>query len=238
MNRKQNIYEPELIGNVVSFLKSTKSIVNVSESNGISTITTNSIVLLPDLNPFNLQSGMFIEIDSKNYQVLSVSDYQFTIAATGITGTTWNLAVNFLFGSRIEINEVLAYAANEPTLCYNQYPLIWLFINNERNHTDEKVDFITNLQFAFVHLTNKEYRAQDRLTNVFKPVLAPLVQLFLETLNSSFFKNLFYFETRNLEYSEFYRYFYGSSDKNLNVLSTPTDAIEIEINVGFVRKFC
>lgn len=238
MNRKQNIYEPELIGNVVSFLKSTKLITGISETNGISTITTNSLILLPESNPFYLQAGMFVQIASKNYQVLTVGSNKFTIQATGLTATSWNLAINFLFGSRMEINDVLAYAANEPTLAFNQYPLIWLFINNERNHNDEILDFSSPLQFAFVHLTNKEYHAPDRLTNVFKPVLAPLVQLFLETLNSNFFKTSFYFETRNLEYSEYYRYFYGSSDKNVNVLSAPTDAIEIEINVGFVRKFC
>ena len=90
---------------------------------------------------------------------------------------------------------------------------------------------------AFVHLSKADYRADYRLDYVFKKVLQPLETLFLETIQSPYFSRVFNWEYTQLEYKDYYRYFYGSSDKNQMVLDAPTDAIEIDLDVIFQNQY-
>jgi len=237
MNRKIDIYEPDEIQKVITAMTAEHDILSIVESEGLSIITTNNIVLLDAQSPIALQSGQIIQIGTVNYEVLSVTTNSFAIEATGITATTWKLAVNFMFGSRIEIDEVLERYGKDPAKNLIRFPLIWLFINNERVHNSNTYDFQTTLQFAFVHLTRKEYKASDRLTNVFKTVLQPLSKLFLETMYSTQFRGVFAFPTMVNDYSDWYRYFYGSSDKNQKVLKPDTDAIELSCDLTFVKQY-
>src|SRR3972149_9952114 len=119
MTRKTPIYEPDEIKAVFTFLKTEKTITNITESSGISTIYSDSLVLLNEKEPIYLQAGQIVTLDGINYQVLTVNlkTNIFTITATGLYHmstdpipvnvldvTKWNLSVNFKFGSRIEIN--------------------------------------------------------------------------------------------------------------------------------------
>jgi hypothetical protein len=237
MNRKIDIYEPDEIQKVINAMCMDHPILEVTEDEGISYITTNNIVLLDGQSPIALQAGQIVTIGAVNYEVLSVTTNSFAIEATGITADTWKLAVNFMFGSRIEINNLLTSYAKDENKKLIRFPLIWLFINNERVHNSASFDFQTTLQFAFVHLTKREYRAADRLTNVFKAVLQPLSKLFLETLHSTQFRGVFAFPNMINDYSDWYRYFYGSSDLNKQVLDAATDAIELSCDLTFVKQY-
>lgn len=237
MNRKIDIYEPDEISSVIAAMQTEHPILSVSENGGVSTITTNNIVLLDGQAPIALQAGQIVTIGTTNYEVLAVTTNTFNITATGITDTDWKLAVNFMFGSRIEINQMLANYSKDDDKKLIRFPLIWLFINNERVHDSNTYDFRTTLQFAIVHLTSKGYRANDRLTNVFKKVLQPLSKLFLETIHSTQFRGVFAFPNMINDYSDWYRYFYGSSDLNKQVLDATTDAIELSVDLTFVKQY-
>jgi hypothetical protein len=42
---------------------------------------------------------------------------------------------------------------------------------------------------------------------------------------------------KNYNFKRYYRYFYGSSDKNASVLDACTDAIEISLDVDFRKQY-
>ena len=87
-------------------------------------------------------------------------------------------------------------------------------------------------------MSKPEYKADYRKENIFKPILVPLKELFFETIQSSHFTRVFSFEYEKLRYDEYFRYFYGSADKNKMVLNAPTDAIEIDFDVTFENQYC
>jgi len=252
MIRKEDIYEADEIEAVFDFLTVEKNITDISETGGVSTITTNSVTLLDIIDKIYLQAGQIVTLNKINYSVLavSVSAKTFTITATGLYHmstapipvkvldvTKWNLAINFKFGSRIEINKLLDIENKDINKKQIRFPLVWLFINESRDHDSLEYDYRTGLKLAIVHLTNIEYTAEQRLDNVFKKVLQPLETLFLETIQSPYFARVFNWEYTELNYKDYYRYFYGSSDKNQMVLTAPTDAIEIDLDVIFQNQY-
>lgn len=252
MNSKVDIYEPDEIKAVFDFLKTAKTISDITESSGVSTIYTNSLVLLALSYNIYLTDGMYVTINNVNYQVdnVNLSAKTFTIVATGLfhmstdlipvkilDATSWKLGIDFKFGSRKEINQLLANEISDETKKNQRFPLAWLFINESRNHDSLDYDFKTSIKLAFVHLSNMVDTAENRKEKVFKPVLTPLKTLFLEAIQSSYFTRVFNWEYTKLNYSEYYRYFYGSSDKNQMVFDAPTDAIEIDLDVIFENQY-
>ena len=252
MNRRTDIFEADEIEAVFDFLTKEKTISDITESLGISTIYSNSVILLDIIDKIYLQAGQIVTLNKINYQVLTVdiSAKKFTITASGLYHmstdlipvkildvTKWNLAINFKFGSRNEINKLLDIENKDINKKQIRFPLAWLFINESRDHDSLEYDYKTGLKLAFVHLTNVEYTAEQRLDNVFKKVLQPLETLFLETIRSPYFSRVFNWEYMELSYKDYYRYFYGSSDKNQMVLTAPTDAIEIDLDVIFQNQY-
>jgi hypothetical protein len=152
--------------------------------------------------------------------------------------TKWNLAINYLYGTHTEVNMILANAQKDPDKMLIRFPLFWLFVNNDKKYNPwDNIDFNTKLKFSLVHLTDKNYTASTRLTNVFKPVLQPIWELFLDTITSPYFKDVFHFETFDFEYEKYDRYFYGSADKNVSILDAPTDAIEISMDFNLKKQY-
>lgn len=248
INRPIDIYEPDEIKAVFTFIKTPKTITDITENAGISTIFTSSLVLLNDVQKIYLQAGQIVTLNSINYEVLSVGTGQFTISATDLYTldylnnkqllvTEWNLAVNFKFGTRIEVNGILDTESKDTSKKLMRFPLVWLFINEGREHDSLDYDYKTSLKMAFVHLSEVKYTAQQRLDNVFKKVLQPLESLFLATIQSPYFSDKFNFEYEKLTYTDYYRYFYGSSDKNKTVLDAPTDAIELDLDLNFQNQY-
>lgn len=239
MNRKIDIYEPDQIKAVFTFLKAAKNIIDISEDAGVTTITTDSLVLLAIEEPIYLQSGQYVTISNVNYKISNVNlDLKtFDIAGINIDSTEWNLAINFQFGSLVEINQILAEQREQTTAKNNRFPLVWMFINEGRDHDNTLYDFQTNIKLSFVGLSEVGWKAQQRLDSNMKLVLQPLVTLFLEAVQSSFFSTVFDNEYKTLQYKDFYRYFYGSSDKSKSIFDDPTDAIEIDLSLTFKKKY-
>jgi len=254
MNRKKTIYEPDEVKAVFTFLKTEKNITDITENGSVSTIYTNSLVLLQLSYPIYLENGQIVTIDNINYQVSNVNlaSKTFEITKTGLfhmstdlipvkvlAVTKWNLAIDFKFGSRTEINEILEQEVSDPDKKLQRFPLVWLFINENRLRDSLEYDFKTGLKMSFVHLSKPEYKAETRKENIFKPILVPLKELFMLAIQSSRFSRVFSFEYANLRYDEYFRYFYGSADKNINkmVFDAPTDAIEIDFDVVFHNQY-
>lgn len=251
MNRKLDIFEPDEIKAVFDFLKTEKTITNITEAGNYSTIYSNSLCLLNDNDPIFIKSGQIVTLNKKNYPVVSVNLIQksFVIEATGLYHTSgtppvkvldvtkWNLAINFKFGSRIEINQILNSECKDPDKSLIRFPLVWLFINEGRDHDNLDYDFMTNLKMSFVHKSEPQYTAEQRKELVIKSVIQPLVTLFLATIKSAYFTSVFNWEYTKLKYKDYFRYFYGSSDKNQMVLDAPTDAIEIDLDVIFQNQY-
>lgn len=249
------IYEVEEIEKVVNFMKTEKTITDIVENSGIYTITSNTLVLLRETEIIYLQVGQIVTIDNINYKVLTVNLTLKTFTITkGVTlyhmstdlipvkvldVTKWNLSVNYMYGSRIEINQRLENAKDDPDQKLTRFPLIWHFINNKQDdNPSQGVDIKTTIEFAFVNLTEKTYTTIQRKNYNFKPIIDPLLILFKETLQSCYFNKVFYFEDRKtFEHGKWYRYFYGSSDKNVPVLDAATDAIEVSFDLQFLQQF-
>jgi hypothetical protein len=253
MNTYKTIYEVTEIEAIINFMKAEKTIMDITESNGISTISTNSINLLNAEQKINLKVGQIITINSVNYTILSINEANktFDINATGLYymsidpvpvkvlgATKWKLAINYLFGSRIEINGILNRLTKDPTQKEIIFPMIWLFIGNmpETNPKDF-IDFKTTLTFSFVGYSDRNYIADERLTNVIEPVLKPLLELFKATMTSTYFRYMLHFENYNYKFKDKIWYFYGDATKNVPVFDAPTDAIETTIDLNFIKQY-
>jgi hypothetical protein len=239
MSRKLEIFEYDQFKTVIDYLKTVKTIIGLSETDGITTISTDSLVLLSETEPIYLQSGQIVTVNNINYVVSNVNQVlkTFNITASNLIANQWNLAINYMAGSRIEINEILELQTTDPDKNFQRFPLIWLFINEKREHKNDDFDFTTNVKFAIVHTSDVESRYQQRLDTTIKLVINPLKTLFLESIHSSIFSKIFNYEWGQLEYDEYIRPFYGSSDKNESVLTTPTDAIELDFNIIFKNQY-
>jgi len=226
-----SIYIPDEIEKIIDGITLTGDVTNVNEIFGITELTIT--------NYTELLVGMIITLDNINYQILSINNNVISISAIDITATNWSLAVNFLYGHRQEINEILTNKDNNQETKFKNFPLIWLDLDIEENkNTSTLIESEADIILVFVYKTKKEYRATTRLNDNFKLIIQPLLDLFIEKLNSDKFAPVFvknYGEI--LSYKKIDRYFYGSADKNKSVFKTLTDAIEIKINLKFKKIY-
>lgn len=252
MTQKKPIYEPDEIKAVFDYLKTEKNIIDITESNGISTIYTDSLVLLRVLYNIYLQDKQIVtinkinysvdnvDLDLKSFEIEAVNLYHMSTDAIPVKvldATKWNLAINFDFGSRIEVNQVLMNEVTDPDKKLQRFPLAWLLINQPEKSKSMDTDHISSVKMVFAHLTDPTYLAEKRKEQVLKTVLDPLYTLFVETIRSPYFRRKFRWNENEFIETKYNRYFYGSSDKQEKVFDSPTDAIEIELDVVFENQY-
>lgn len=225
------MYIPDEIKKIIDSITLSGDITNINEVGGISELTITNFQ--------ELIAGMIIQINNKNYQILSINNNVISINATDLTATEWALAINYLYGHRTEINEILTNKESNADTKFKNFPLIWLDLDIEEDkNTSTLIESESKIILVFVYKTKKEYTADIRLTDNFKLILQPLLDLFMLKLNNDEFTPMFvkkYGET--ISYKKVDRYFYGSNDKNKSVFKTLTDAIEIEIDLKFKKNF-
>lgn len=252
---QKTIYEVEEVEKVITLMRTEKNITNITENSGIYTIYSDSLILLREVENIYLKAGQIITINGIDYNVLTVNlnTKSFTITKyvalfhmtadlepiKVLDATKWKLTVNYLYGSRIEINAILKAIGQGSDKLATKFPLIWMFINNDQSINErENIDIKTECKFSVINATDKNYLAPQRKDYNFKPIIDPLLALFKKTMESCYFSTVFNFETqKNYNYHKYYRYFYGSSDKNESVLDSPTDAIEISLNIDFRKQY-
>jgi len=92
----------------------------------------------------------------------------------------------YMYGHRLEIDQLLIAKAKGDDK-YNKYPLAALRMDFTEEVSNGLIHY--NLNMAFLHSTEKNYTTEQRYTNVFKPVLYPLVDsFFLQLKRAGFFQ--------------------------------------------------
>lgn len=150
-------------------------------------------------------------------------DYMSNNAAN----TDLSLAPFYMYGHRREISNRLLEKDKDEVYMYQKYPLIALRMDIAETISNGVYSYSLNL--AILNFTDKNWNAEERMTNIFKPVLYPLYERFMSELQNS---GLFMW-TGNQDYPEHTkidRPFWGtdSQEGNVkNIFNDPIDAIEI-----------
>jgi hypothetical protein len=103
---------------------------------------------------------------------------------TKVTVPNQNLMPFYLYGHPIEINKILVTKDKDKVRMYQKYPLIALRMDTEEEFTTEGlVKF--NLNIAIISYTDRAITADKRYDTVFRPVLYPIYEQFMEQLGNS-----------------------------------------------------
>lgn len=133
----------------------------------------------------------------------------------------------YMPGHPVEIENRLKEKNKDRVNMWLKYPLITLITDIPEVHRGDMVDFTMTL--GIVTFTDRKYNTEQRLDNVFLPVLYPLYDLFFLKLRES---GLFVWSgnQEKPEHTAIDRYYFGSEAAKNNealIFSDPLDAIEI-----------
>lgn len=188
------------------------------------------------LSSNSLREKEFVSISGSEYKVFDVSSTGFKIETQdSITnGSYKTLAPYYMYGHRLEINNRLKEKNADNIFKFQKYPLVALRMDFEESINSVVHD--VNLNIAMLEFTLKEYNAEQRYENVFKPFLYPMYDNFMSSLRKSNFMNL------TFDHTKVDRPFWGTSNEEGNVkyiFDDPLDAIElINLNVKFTNEKC
>lgn len=132
----------------------------------------------------------------------------------------------YMFGHRLEIANQLLQKDKDNVYMHQKYPLVAL-----RQDFEEQVSnglLTCTLNLAIIDFTDKNYTAEQRYENVFKPVLYPLYAKFIIALRQEGF--MWPGWQNAPPHTKIDRPFWGiaQQEKNVkNIFNDPIDAIEI-----------
>jgi hypothetical protein len=223
--------------------------INVVDSMRVTGGYSATVVLPTPPNIFLVVSDVetFVKVDDYVYfnvatrgRVVSVQDWRtFTVDTLAETiplvGTWKSMAPYADYGTRKTIDAKLL-EKNSGQLSYQKFPLIALRLPVTLTTTNG----ITTAEFNILiaTFTNKQYKPQERIENVFKPILYPLLYKFLDRV-----KVTGYFAGYRNDYTHIDRLFYGTDqgdEQNIaNVFTDPLDAIEVrDLNLNYFVDEC
>jgi hypothetical protein len=173
----------------------------------------------------DLKNGMFVELTGFNeiFKVSNVKQTSFEISTPiNITSSTqYKLALYFLYGNTIEIANTLNEKDYSNTYKYKKYPCIVLYTDNI--NTEIALFEAYTLYILILANTKHDFKTYERINNVYKPVLYPILDIFFDYVkNYELFSNI-----EPLEYSKKDTFFLANMPKEQNTLSAIVDAIEI-----------
>lgn len=133
----------------------------------------------------------------------------------------------YIYGHRMEINNRLLEKDKDSVHKYQKYPLVAL-----RLDIPEEVDkgiWHYSLNILIANYNDAKWNSEERTENIFKPVLYPLYERFMEELKNS---GLFFWEGNQdyPDHTKIDRHFFGTASDEGNVkriFDDPIDAIEI-----------
>jgi hypothetical protein len=189
---------------------------------------TNAYMIASDVETFvNVGDYIYFNVATKG-RVLSVVDYRTfsvdTFVETLPLAGSWKAMAPYSdFGTRKTINaKMIEKQGGE--FAYQKYPLIALRLPATISTVGGISTMDANIIIAT--FTNKQYKPQERLANVFKPVLYPLLYKFLE-----YVKRTGEFMGYTSDFDHVDRFFYGTEsgdESNIaNIFADPLDAIEL-----------
>jgi len=143
--------------------------------------------------------------------------------AIGTVATS--MGVNYLYGSLKEIQQRLLEQYNDPATRNTRYPCLCLITSGLEGDVQISGDIDYDCTIVFLMSTEKNYTTAQRLENVYKVTLYPMVVNFFKYLRSSKYIGI-NFETG---YKQTDAFFYPSTPaEEQNTMSAFLDAIEIK----------
>ncbi len=143
----------------------------------------------------------------------------------------------YMYGHRAEINNRLENLSKGKATKLQKYPLIALKLDVSET-VENGISSFEDLNIGFFTITKENYNAEERVENIFKPILFPMYELFFEKLASS---GLFLIKgSVKPPHTKVDRPFYGTQDNEGNVkriFSDPLDCVEI-INLKLKKRNC
>jgi hypothetical protein len=133
----------------------------------------------------------------------------------------------YMFGHRIEIAKRLLDKDKDKVFKNQKYPLIALRMDIQESVSKGVWSYTLNLLIA--NYTDKKWNAEERMENIFKPVLYPIYERFMRELQ---FSGLFFWPGNQdfPEHTKVDRPFWGTDNQEgnvKNIFNDPIDAIEI-----------
>lgn len=209
------IYVVDKIGEVVDAMRKTGGFTVDSTDNGVYTLSSNN----------SLKENEWVTISGSNYKIINVTSSGFQIETSDELedGNYKSLSPYYMYGHRLEISNRLKEKNQDEIFKYQKYPLIALRLDipEEINGTVHEV----SLNIAILEFTDRKYIAEERYENVFKPILYPLYENFLEEVEKANFMNLDIPDHTKID-----RPFWGitgSEGNQKHIFDDPLDAIEI-----------
>lgn len=145
------------------------------------------------------------------------------------TGRQLNMAVFYTFGSGAEIIEELADMSKAENTSLEKYPLIALVGDVPVVTGDATCYGEGTFNFIFANVTLQSYKSYQRIEEVYKPILRPLVATFLDELWRSDLFDILNPETLQMEITEMLNF--GRTQ-----LFTDTQAANDFIDVTYIKN--
>ncbi len=135
----------------------------------------------------------------------------------------------YMFGHRVEIAAQLSLKDADNVFKYKKYPLVALKLDTSEQNDQGLINYTLNV--ALLMSTDRNWTAQERYTNVFKPVLYPMYESFLKQIKAS---GLFFWPAKDKlkrpKHTKIDRPYWGtpaSEGNTANYFNDPLDAIEL-----------
>jgi len=230
-------YIVDLIRDVVADMRDTSSILSFTDN-------TDGTYTLLVLSTKDLADKHFITISSTTnfngiYQISNlITDVSFDITKTaGIvteTGTWTADAPYYDYGHRVNVVERL----QKKTSVYSKFPLIILDLDFEEEKGEAEIYSEATVSVFVCVDTSLNYSDVERYTNSFKAKLRPLADDFINKIMAS---NDFDFEDYDkVIHTRTDRPLWGVGGTGRNTahkLTTPTDAIEMQVDLKVREKY-
>jgi len=144
-----------------------------------------------------------------------------------------NMEVGFHYGYVRELNETLVQYSKSPGTFDKKFPLIWLVQPFTISIAEDLGNYgtIRDLRLFIIQQSEKNYKAAERMTNVFKPVLYPIYN---ELIAQMKVHSTIFFQSKHKMTD---RYYWGEAQQT--VLNDVVDCMELsQVELKVKNKRC
>lgn len=135
--------------------------------------------------------------------------------------------LNYQYGYVEELNETLKQWEASTTQSPLKFPLVWLAEPFTVNHSDKEVPGgEADFELFIINKSSKEWKASQRMTNNFKPVIYPIYESLLNQIALSPVFNVTAKDFIKHKYTN--RYYFGENNKS--VLNDVVDCMRLSIS--------
>lgn len=131
--------------------------------------------------------------------------------------------LNYQYGYVEELNETLKQFEDDPSKFDKKFPLVWVAEPFVTTRGDASIFGVVEPDIFIIHTTDKNWKAAERMTNNYKPVLFPIYrQLLTEIVKSVVFSHQ---SPEAIPHKVTKGYYWGEAQKT--VLNDAVDCLKI-----------